>query len=67
MRFDVTGDSILEIGDGFEDAASDFAPRDGGEEPFSSVEPRRGGRREMARPSRMTGQPFHELGCLCVA
>ncbi len=53
---------VFTISDGFEDAASDFAPRDGREKPFDSVEPRRGGRREVERPSRMTGQPFHDVG-----
>ena len=64
MRLDVTADSVLEIGDGFEDAASDLAPRDDREEPFDGVEPRGGGRREMERPSRMTGQPFDDVGML---
>src|SRR5271166_7063219 len=62
VRRDVRGDSVLEIGDGFEDAASDFAPGDGGEEPFNGIEPRRGSRGEMERPSRMTGPPFHDPG-----
>ena len=36
---DVAADRVLEISDGFEDAASDFAPRDGREEPFDGVQP----------------------------
>ena len=39
VRLDVTTDSVLQISDGFEDAASDFAPRYGREEPFKGVEP----------------------------
>ena len=64
MRVNVAADRVLQVSDGFEDAASDFAPRDGREEPFDGVEPRGGGRREMERPSRMTGQPFHDVGML---
>ncbi len=65
MRLEVAADRVLEIGDGLEDAASDFAPRDGREEPFDGIEPRRGGRREVERPSRASH--FMTLGCSWVA
>ena len=54
----------FEIGDGCEDAASDFSAGDGREESFDGIEPRRRGRREMAGPSRMVGQPPQDIGML---
>ena len=64
MGLDISADGPFEIGDGFEDAASDFSAGDGREESFDGIEPRRRGRREMAGPSRMVGQPPQDIGML---
>ena len=61
MRLDVARDGVFEIGNGFEDAASDFAPGDGREESFDGIEPRGRGRSEVERPSRMVGEPLHDV------
>ena len=50
VRLDVAVDGVFEVGDGFEDAASDFSARDRREESFDRVEPRRRGRREVEGP-----------------
>lgn len=64
MGLDISADGPFEIGDGFEDAAADFSAGDGREESFDGIEPRRRGRREMAGPSRMVGQPPQDIGML---
>ena len=62
MRLDVALDGVLKVGDGFEDTTADFSARDGREESFDGIEPGRRCRREMKRPTRMIGQPFHDIG-----
>jgi hypothetical protein len=62
MRLDIALDGVLQFGDGFEDAAADFSSRDGREESFDGIEPRRRCRREMKCPTRMIGQPRHNVG-----
>ena len=47
MLVDIAADGVLEIGDGFEDAAMDFSAGDGREKSFDRVEPRR--RSQMER------------------
>ena len=47
MRLDVALDGVLQLGDGFEDAAADFSSRDG---------------REESCPTRMIGQPCYDVG-----
>ena len=67
MLADVAADGVFEVGDGFEDAASDTPAGDGREEAFDGVEPGCGGGGEMKHPSRMIGEPLSDLGCLWVA
>ena len=64
MLADVAADGVLEIGDGFEDAAPDAPAGDDGEEAFDGVEPRGGGWGEMEHPSWVIGEPLFDLGML---
>lgn len=64
MDADVAADGVLEVGDGFEDAASDAPAGDNGEEVFDGVEPGGGGGGEMEHPARMVGEPLSDLGVL---
>jgi len=61
---DVAADGIFEVGDGFEDAASDLPAGDGREEAFDGIEPGCGGRSEMEDPARVIGKPLPDLGML---
>jgi hypothetical protein len=54
----------FEVADGFEDAAADAPPGNGGEEVFDRVQPGRRGRREVKKPSRMVREPGVHLGVL---
>ena len=75
MLADVAANGLLEVGDGFEDAASDTPAGDSREEPFDGVEPGCGCRGEVEDPARVIGEPLLDpglrrgrlLGCLCVA
>jgi hypothetical protein len=40
VRLVVSLDGVLKLGDGFEDAATNFSERDGREKSFDSIEPR---------------------------
>ena len=64
VRLDEALDGVFEIGDRFEDAATDFAAGDGREKSFDRVEPRRRSRGEMKCPSRMIGEPRQDSGVL---
>lgn len=64
MLVDIAADGVFEVGDGFEDAASDAPAGDDREETFNRVEPGSGGRSEMEDPARVIGQPAPDLGVL---
>ena len=64
MLLDVTADGVLEVCDGFEDAAPDSPAGDDGEEAFDGVEPRGRCGCEMEDPARMIRQPFPDLRVL---
>ena len=64
MVADVTADGVFEVGDGFEDAASDLPAGDGREEAFDGIKPGCGSRGEMEDPTRMIGEPLLDLGML---
>ena len=64
MGLDVSIDGVFEIGDGFEDAPPDFSAGDGREESLRRIEPRCRRWREVEGPSRVLGQPFHDIGVL---
>jgi hypothetical protein len=61
---DVAADGVLDIGDGFEDTASDLSAGDGREEPFEDVEPGCGGGSDMEHPARVIGELLGDLGML---
>jgi len=61
---DIGGDGVLEIGNGFEDAAPDAPAGDGREEALDGIEPGRGRRREVKDPSWVVGQPGAHLWLL---
>ncbi len=62
VRLDVARDGVFELGNGFEDAASDSSARDRREKPFDGVEPGGGRRGEVEGPSWMRGEPFQDIG-----
>ena len=64
MLSDVAADGILEIGDRFEDAASDLPAGNDRKEAFDGIEPGCGGRGKMEDPSRVIGEPPLDLGML---
>jgi hypothetical protein len=61
---DIGGDGVLEIGNGFEDAAPDAPAGDGREEALDGIEPGRGRWREVKDPSWVVGQPGAHLWVL---
>ena len=64
MLLDVAADGILEIGDRFEDAASDLPAGNDRKEAFDGIEPGCGGRGKMEDPSRVIGEPLLHPGVL---
>ena len=62
MLSDVAADGVFEVGDRFEDAASDLPAGDGREEAFDGIEPGCGSRGEMEDPARVIGEPLFDLG-----
>jgi hypothetical protein len=67
MRLDVARDDVFELGNGFEDAATDSSASDRREKPFDGVEPGGGCWGEVEGPSWMRGEPFQDIGMFCVA
>lgn len=64
MFLDVATDRVLEVGDRFEDAATDALPGDGGEEVLDGFEPGAGCGREMKDPTWVISEPLDDLGML---
>jgi len=62
VRLDVACDGVFELGNGFEDAATDSSASDRREKPFDGVEPGGGCWGEVEGPSWMRGEPFQDIG-----